>query len=260
MSFENLLGIDVGYSLSRPTTGIAWSVGEDLGAARTYTDWERRKSHIPASTTFAVIAIDGPLTPPDAPDDLDRLCERLFIRGAFHARCKPGLSHHGYGRNLRKAAAETAAQIRHLAAARMLGKSVVPGTAIIEAFPNAFLGVLLEDQRFAMSRAAKRKKFDWLYDHAVECGVLENLLRSIGWSNEVLLRKVTAERDHEKRAAWICLLTAACALVGKSEVVGDDKGGWFWLPPPELWACWARQALAENRAAMSAGGAITGEV
>ncbi|OAP39048.1 hypothetical protein AU381_08055 [Sinorhizobium glycinis] len=254
MSFDRLLGIDVGYSRSRPTTGIAWSVGEDLGAARTHSDWARRQRHIPASAASAVIAIDGPLTPPEAPDTLDRLCERLFIRGAFQARCKPGLSHHGYGLDLRKAAAETAAQVRHLAAATPIVKSVVPGAAIIEAFPNAFLGVLLGDERFALSRAAKRKKFDWLYDQALETGVVGRLLGFIGWNNEGLLEKVTNERDHEKRAAWICLLTAACAAAGKSEAVGDEAGGWIWLPPAELWAGWAAEALARNKAAISASG------
>ncbi len=250
MSFDKLLGIDVGYSRSRPTTGIAWSLGEDFGSARTHTDWERRQRHIPASTIFAVIAIDGPLTPPEAPDTLDRLCERLFIRGAFQARCKPGLSHHGYGLTLRKAAAQTAAQVRHLAAAAPIGRSVIPGTAIIEAFPNAFLGVLLADERFAVSRAAKRKKFDWLYDHAVETGVIEHLLDFIGWNNKRLLQEIATEGDHEKRAAWICLLTAACAVSGKSAVVGDDVGGWFWLPPSELWGPWAADALARNKVAV----------
>lgn len=254
--FDKLLGIDVGYSLSRPTTGIAWCVDGNLGCARTHSDWDRRRQHIPASTTFSVVAIDGPLVPPDAPDDLDRSCERLFIRGAFHARCKPGLSHHGQGLALRKAAAETAAQVRHLAPASMIGKSVIPGAAIIEAFPNAFLGVLLEDERFAMSKAPKRKKFDWLYDHAVEGQVFDRLLRAIGWNNEALLQKVTTERDHERRAAWICLLTAATAVAGKSEVIGDEAGGWFWLPPAELWAPWARHALAQNRMSVKENSAI----
>ncbi|KWV47698.1 hypothetical protein AS026_13045 [Rhizobium altiplani] len=242
-----LLGIDVGFSRSRPTTGIAWSKGGAFKATKTYTDWQRRSQHIPSATTFAVIAIDGPLVPLGSADSLERLCERIFIRGSFQVRCKPGLSHHGYGRDLRRAAAETAEQVVHLAARNtVVERTVRIGASIIEAFPNAFLGVLLPEARFAMPAAGKRKKFDWLYDHAVDSGVLENLFHTIGWQNLKLVGTVLAERDHEKRAAWICLLTAACVAAGKSEVVGDELGGWFWLPPTYLWAQWAHDALARN--------------
>lgn len=242
-----LLGIDVGFSKSRPTTGIAWSKGGAFKAARTHSDWQRRSQHIPAMTTFSVIAIDGPLVPLGSDDSLDRLCERLFIRGSFQLRCKPGLSHIGYGRALRHAAAETAEQVVHLADRNnLVEKAIRHGASIVEAFPNAFLGVLLPEARFAMPAAGKRKKFDWLYEHAVESGVLEALFHSIGWQNLELIAAVLAEKDHEKRAAWICLLTAACAATGRSEVVGDEAGGWFWLPPANLWAQWARDALIQN--------------
>ena len=247
-----LLGIDVGFSKSRPTTGIAWSKGGQFKAARTHSDWERRSLHIPPSTEFSVIAIDGPLVPIGAADILDRVCERLFIRGAFQTRCKPGLSNHGYGKDLRRAASQTAEQILHLASSNeAIEKAIRPGTSIIEAFPNAFLGVLLPEARFAMPAAAKRKKFDWLYDHAIDSGVLSNIFEALDWRNQALLDAMLAETDHEKRAAWICLLTAACAATGKSEVVGDDIGGWFWLPPLELWAPWAREALDKNRLALA---------
>lgn len=241
-----LLGIDVGFSKSRPTTGIAWSKGRAFKAARTHTDWQRRSQHIPA-TKFSVIAIDGPLLPLGSDDSLDRLCERMFIRGAFQSRCKPGLSHIGYGRDLRRAAADTAEQVVHLADRNgVVEKAIRNGASIVEAFPNAFLGVLLPEGRFAIPAAAKRRKFDWLFDHAVDSGVLENLFHTIGWLNLELIDAVLAETDHEKRAAWICLLTAACAATGKSEVVGDEVGGWFWLPPIKLWAQWARDALDHN--------------
>ncbi|MBP2462829.1 MULTISPECIES: DUF429 domain-containing protein [unclassified Rhizobium] len=247
-----LLGIDVGFSKSRPTTGIAWSKGGQFKAARTHSDWERRNLHIPPATTFSVIAIDGPLVPVGADDSLDRLCERLFIRGAFQTRCKPGLSNHGYGKDLRRAASQTAEQILHLASSNeAIEKAIRPGTSVIEAFPNAFLGVLLPEARFAMPAAAKRKKFDWLYEHAIDSGVLSEVFEALDWQNQALLDAMLAETDHEKRAAWICLLTAACAATGTSQVVGDDIGGWFWLPPIDLWAPWAREALDKNRLALA---------
>lgn len=226
-----LLGVDVGFSKSRATTGIAWSKNGEFGAARTHSDWERRSQHIPASTKFSVIAIDGPLIPVGSDDSLDRLCERLFIRGAFQTRCKPGLSNHGYGKDLQRAAAETANQVLHLAEHNAnLTRAIRDENFIIEAFPNAVLGVLLPEARFALPNAGKRKKFDWLYDHAVDSGVLSDLFQKIGWHNPHLLTAVLGERDHEKRAAWICLLTAGCAATREAEVVGDNIGGWFWLP------------------------------
>lgn len=247
-----LLGIDVGFSKSRATTGIAWSNNGEFGAARTYSDWERRSQHIPASTKFSVIAIDGPLVPVGSDDSLDRLCERLFIRGAFQTRCKPGLSNHGYGKDLRRAAGETANQVLHLSEhIADASRAIRQDTLMIEAFPNAFLGVLLPEARFALPKAGKRKKFDWLYEHAVDSGVLSDLFQKIGWHNPQLLTAVLGERDHEKRAAWICLLTAACAASGEAEVVGDDTGGWFWLPPQDQWAGWAREALEKNRLALA---------
>lgn len=56
-----LLGIDVGFSKSRPTTGIAWSDNGEFGAAKTHSDWERRRQHLPPATSFSIIAINGPL-------------------------------------------------------------------------------------------------------------------------------------------------------------------------------------------------------
>jgi hypothetical protein len=70
----------------------------------------------------------------------------------------------------------------------------------------------------------------------------------VGWWNEELLYSIITKKDYERRAAWICLLTAACAAVGKSEVVGDYTGGRFWLPPIDLWASWARETLESNKA------------
>ena len=180
--------------------------------------------------------------PVGSPDGLERICERLFIRGAFQTRCKRGLSHHGYGQDLRRAAAETASQVGHLASPGFEPERLVrEGVSIVEAFPNAFLGVLLPDACFSGPAAGKRKKFDWLYEHAIRQGVFETVMEAVGWENPDLLAAIRAERDHEKRAAWICLLTAACAASGEAEVVGDAGSGWFWLPPLRLWAPWAKK-------------------
>lgn len=242
----SLLGIDVGFSKSRPTTGIAWSSTGTIGAARTHADWDRRRVHLPSSTNFSIIAIDGPLVPDGSPDRLVRTCEQLLARGTFQKRCKPGSSHFGTGLELKRAALETASQFRHLTSEPFFTNAVFCDVAIVEAFPNAFLGVLLSDHTFATKPFKRGRKFDWMYENALEAGRFRELLVLIGWDNPNLIHRMEAEPDHERRAAYICLLTAACAAVGKAEAVGDATSGWIWLPPKELWAGWASDALARN--------------
>jgi hypothetical protein len=238
----SLLGIDVGFSRRRRTTGLAWSADGQVEAIKTHSDWERRQANLPAITRFAVIAIDGPLVPAGTDERAKRQCESFFIRGLFQKRCKPGLSHCGLGLALRRAARDTGEQFRHLAASAG-GPHIISNLSIIEAFPNAFIGVMLSDEAFSIGRAAQRKKFDWLYGHALREHVFHRLMRHLQWDCDALLARLEADCDHERRAALICLLTAGCAAVGQAMVVGDEAGGYFWLPPRELWAQWALDAL-----------------
>ena len=189
-----------------------------------------------------MIAIDGPLVPAGTDERAKRQCESFFIRGLFQKRCKPGLSHFGSGFALRRAARDTAEQFRHLAAS-VGGPHIISDRWIVEAFPNAFIGVMLSDEAFSIGIAAKRKKFDWLYRHALREQVFQRLMRHLQWDCDALLARLEAECDHERRAALICLLTAGCAAVGQAIVVGDEAGGYFWLPPRQLWAHWALDAL-----------------
>lgn len=57
--------------------------------------------------------------------------------------------------------------------------------------------------------------------------------------------KLATETDHERRAALVCLLTAAFAAQGTGQKVGDTEGGWFWLPPMDLWQAWAKDGLSQ---------------
>jgi hypothetical protein len=241
-----LLGIDVGFSKHRPTTGIAWCIEDRVEAIRTYSDWERRRRQLPDIESFSLIAIDGPLLPAGSDEGMERQCERIFIRGAFQKRCKPGLSHFGAGLSLRKAARDTAEQFKHLVGPNLLpakGPHVITSLPIVEAFPNAFIGTMLSNGAFSVDKALKRKKFDWLYGHAIRERVFERLLAHIDWRNDVLLHRLSTEHDHEKRAALVCLLTAACAALGQATVIGEQTGGYFWLPPRQIWNDWALIAL-----------------
>src|SRR5271165_6201543 len=140
---KNLMGVDVGFSKTRRTTGIACLDRGHLHLARAGTTWKSREAQIPQGFQASAIAIDGPLLPRGAAQNIRRNCESVFIRAPFHNRCKPGLSHFGTGLKLRIASVETCAQFGSTLARSALVKrvTVCPGSLIVEAFPNAFLGV-----------------------------------------------------------------------------------------------------------------------
>ena len=242
-----LLGIDVGYSLKRRSTGIAWSTPIDFGVTAAFATREDRLSRLPPGFRADLVAIDGPLLPVNSEAKTLRVVERLLSSGDFQKRCKPGFSHFGQGLKLREAAAETARQI----SPSLLGsvviphdRAVFPDCAIVEAFPNAFLGVMIDEDAFSQIPPLRRgKKFDWLYSRAIESNRLSALVDLVGIFPSDLHAAISREKDHEHRAAFVCLLTAALAYRGFAEVVGEQGGGWFWLPPIQFWADWAREGL-----------------
>ena len=148
-------------------------------------------------------------------------------------RCKPGLSHFGTGLELRGATATACTQFSPF---------LDCGGHIVEAFPNAFLAVLLPEERFPAPKLKRGQRFDWLYDEALSAGRLESKHLKLDLSDEVW-RRLRKEKNHELRAALICLLTAAFAAKGTATLIGEPTGGWFWLPPCSLWGPWAKRAL-----------------
>ena len=80
----NLMGIDVGFSKTRRTTGIACLEGDRLSLERAGTAWKSRKAKIPSGFRPSVIAVDGPLLPLGAGEHVRRHVELLFIRAPFH--------------------------------------------------------------------------------------------------------------------------------------------------------------------------------
>jgi hypothetical protein len=44
----------------------------------------------------------------------------------------------------------------------------------------------------------------------------------------------------------ICALTAVCVVRGLYTAVGDEHGGFFFLPPLNRWQEWARDQLGRN--------------
>ncbi len=241
----SLLGIDVGFSRTAKSTGVAvYDRGRLVTLTCIGSSPQNRADAMPNGMRFDAIAIDGPIvTATDGPPTA-RACELILSRGAFSRRCKPGFSHFGFGLPLRAAATLIASEMESRA------RPTPQRRTIVEAFPNAFLGVLLSDDDYAALGPIKRgSKSDAYYARLAAARRFDAILDLLDWRDDALrtalydIASMPTSAAHEHRAALVCLLTAACALSGTASYVGDAAGGFICLPPKELWAKWARDAL-----------------
>ena len=109
--------------------------------------------------------------------------------------------------------------------------------------------LLDDDDYMALGHIQRGSKSDVYYARVAATKRFDPIFDLLGWRDDVLratlhdLAETPTRAAHDKRAALVCLLTAACALSGEAEYIGDDSGGRICLPPKSLWAAWARDAL-----------------
>jgi predicted RNase H-like nuclease len=246
-----LIGLDVGFSAKKATSAVATLAATTISVGRATAVANSRNKLLSDVSAAAVIAIDAPLMPTF--HTRIRSCERLFARGQFQCRCKAGFSHvTGTGLALRNAGFESAAQFDRLASTISIATRVplVHGPRnIVEAFPNAFLGVCVSTDRYAeMPKLQRGQKFDWLYAEWCRAGSFRLLVEKLASVlPELFASRCEKNHDHEERAALVCLATAASVAAGRYTAVGDPIGGYFFLPPWSLWADWARQEVDKQR-------------
>jgi hypothetical protein len=238
-------GLDIGFSTTRRSAGVGVYDGEQIKLIDCF-GVEACKSLIRFGT-YDIVAIDGPIVPKDFDITEVRLVERLFCRGLFQKRCKPGMSHiPNTGVRLREEAGK-AADLLFDALHDPQNVSSFPRVRkgpIIEAFPNAFLGVCLDDDVFAAMPSLQRgKKFDWLYEQWRSKHLVAKLLRLTEEERVLFQTEFDKTGHHEHRAALICVLTGLLTAHGHFTAIGDVQGGWFFLPPWSCWKEWARDAI-----------------
>lgn len=226
----NLLGIDVGYSKKRASTGIATYVSGRLELFYVGSQAKDREAVLSKFAKFSFAAIDGPLIPEQSLNKKDkRLCEYSFIGGNLEKRCKAGLSHCGSAIEFRSAAQIIADDVKDRLnndQFNFVGPFVRENSPIVEAFPNGFIGTLLDTAHYEnMPRLKRGRKFDELYDRAINAKIFNKIMRHLKWDDDNLISILNTETHHEKRAALICILTAACAAARKTKFVGDKSGG-----------------------------------
>lgn len=242
-----VVGIDVGYSAVRPTTGLcvlSWTpatVTWSCANANTAASHRRRtlRRLLGGQDQVDAVAVDGPLRPGLVYDPTShRAAESLLSRGPFAARGKPGATNAGGGPRLHQ---EATTVVRDLVRPHLRDRPA----AVVEAFPNLFLGVLCDDD--AYPRPRHRRWTDALYETPAVAARLAGLLAALLPGRRVAGSwRVT---DHDQRAALVCALTALCVAAGRFVAVGAKTDGFVVLPPVEHWAApaggvsWARRAL-----------------
>jgi hypothetical protein len=253
----NLLGIDIGLHFVRPTTGMCQYTDRNIRLGHTTSDYLSRLNFLSTNGStleFNVTAIDAPILQEGFLHYRYRSCEKVFNLGEFSNRCKPGLSHvKGTGQALRRAGCDAAIQFgRHT-----LGEGsntpfpkIWGETNLIEAFPNAFLGVSIPDEIYEkMPQLRRGEKFDWLYDCWCDGNInlFQCLFDKVDLADEKVLHACLKNENHDERAALTCMLTAYCVWKGKYVAVGDPVDGYFFLPPWDIWASWEKRDLNNQR-------------
>lgn len=268
------LGIDVGYSNTRRSTGLCL-LEVTPSTLRWYclntgTEEAQRlediRALVPRGTRLFGVGIDGPLTPGLRVVPHYRSSDALLTRGVFARRGKPGATSAPSGQHLHLHAtllAEIVLKLQHEAhftLAPSTHPNPVHPSRILEVFPNAFLSVLLPDSAFDILRP-KRNASDLFWEAAVPEArrpayvgpYLMRLIESLapGRKLEAPLESVI---DHDHRAALLCALAVLCADQDRYVLSGDPVDGDIILPPHGFWGPaqndasepWAEAALRKS--------------
>ena len=266
---ECFLGIDVGYSLRRPTTGLCLlTIDSDRfqwQCRNTGTeDSERRESLqelLPAGTNLHAVGIDGPLASGLKTINRYRVAEALLSRGPFQSRCKPGATNSRTGQHLHhhaNALAKLVMELRCINSSSASHPSRIHDSAVLEVFPTVFLAVLLNEVEIDVKKKQfGRKKSDGYWELAVRQGSLSRLVQVLAPQRR-LTQSFSSIRNHDQRAAFVCALAALCLARNRYVSVGDQEDGNIVLPPKDHWWVdgvsqqkWAWETLKSNLDSLS---------
>lgn len=240
-----VLGVDVGWSSSKKTTGVCllrWT-SDVVRLEPTRVRWQDFRAAQFAQ--ILALAIDGPVRGDLRAISEYRAAERLLTRGLSGRIGKPGQSSSGNGAKLNAGANRV---VKRMLSTGKLGlakhKARIHERSFVDAFPTSFLGVMLDESGVPEHGSRSDVYFRHLLgpngpppsvpESDRLLGLLDRLLP--GRRLEVSLNdKVTDHcgeiRDHDERAAVVCAFTALCIAARKYVAVGESKNGYIILPP-----------------------------
>lgn len=234
------LGIDVGFSKDVASTGVC--IISPAGAKTVRATHVRTEGTLEAvrrllgDETPTAISINGPLVPHAAKGIFKiinryRICERNLSGGVFQKRCKPGPTNSPRGQSLHR-------QATFVANSLLLDH---PKARVVEAFPNAFLGVMMPPSIF--KRPIRRGiKSDVFWRFGVRRRIIDRLVEHL--FNDKLLPPWRRLENHDERAAFVCALTARASEAGSAVAIPGD--GEILLPPRKFIQPWALDELCRR--------------
>ncbi len=261
---EYYLGIDVGWDKTRRSTGLCL-----ISVNRDQFQWEccNTTGHnrqrltdllnlIPAGSNLNGVGIDGPLVSGLRLVDCYRAAEALLFRDLTLQRCRPGQTNSGNGQKLHHHASllgNLVLQLQregHLTLSMAQQPEAIHGSRIVEAFPNAFLAMLLADEDF--QGLPDGQISDQYWEVAVANGYLKALINHLAPGRN-MANALANVIDHDHRAAFICALSAMCVDRNTYVAVGAPRSGDIILPPHAVWGAdaagqgsWAEPTLRTN--------------
>lgn len=263
-----VLGIDIGYSETKRTTGICiikWSESEiNITLKNIPTEANAQKLSLKKLLNdgrFRCAALDAPIRRGFDIIGIYRVAELMLTRGFQPFIGKPGQASSGNGIKLNSSANEVAKFLIELDCVEPANhKARIHDKAIVEAFPTSFLGTMLDYGQFPWAGAKSDIYFEYLLgpEHPQPKPPTNNrlklLIEKLLPGRELKGNPFSMVRDHEERAAIVCSLTALCVVVKQYVAVGDPLNGYIILPPLAIEGSsglqpWAWDLLQKNKPA-----------
>jgi hypothetical protein len=246
----SVLGVDVGFSTVRRSSAVCrldWDERRITWTIQRFrallAEQEETIKAVADDRRLEAAAFDGPLRAGFDLIDRYRVADRMLTRRVQRKIGKPGQTNAPVGKKLNAAAnACVGITLDTCQLARATHATKIDAMAVIEAFPSAFLGVMLRDPASVVAQRDNRS--DVFYCHLAASGALSRLMTHLlpGRSPALSLHDVA---NHDDRAALVCALTALSVAAGDFTAVGDADG-WTVLPPRLFVRSWARADLEAN--------------
>ena len=261
---EYALGIDVGYSQSRSSTGLCLLTLDEPCIRWDFCNTCTRDSHrrvdlqslVPCGTTLLGVGVDGPLASGLRTVLHYRSADAILSRGTFQSRGKPGQTSSPVGQCLHRHAIRLSTLVidlqdqGHLALCPAGHPDPIHDSRIVEAFPTCFLPVLLSDKEVS-GFGSDSVKSDEFWEIATCNGYLQNVIQDLV-PQATTAKSLDSITNHDERAAFVCALTVLCVARNRYVAAGDPRDGYIILPPADLWGAgpgqkpWAETALRKN--------------